>query len=284
MRANPALASSPNSERESAYSYTPSEPVSGSGAMSSSYCSYAHEHRPAGVVGTLRYMAPEVLALFASKEDRGKVRGCTPALDWFSYGVIVHEMLTGKFPYNPMRGLSYNKLAQMYSTYLRVAGNDVCAVHKSFMGNFEPTEQSAELMGEAGVDIVTQLVERHPLMRLGLNKSCRDTGDIYSEFKSHPFFEDVDWCAVENRQIAPPVEVGAEQNYCTGPAQSLEEVLASSQREHWCESYEPSGVENRAGGMQLLPDKLLLDDDSQQLFSLWDFTHPNVIEEEIKIG
>jgi serine/threonine protein kinase len=279
---NPNPAMNFTSDR-SAYSYNGGDPDSKSSPCSS-YCSYALEHRPDGVVGTMRYMAPEVMAMFANKADRGKLDGCTPALDWFSYGVMVHEMLTGKFPYNPMRGLSYRKLASLYTPYLRMVDNDVCEVHKMVMGNFEPTEQSVALMGEAGVALVTALVERSAGRRLGLNKSSNYTGDVYSELKSHPFFTGVDWAAVDARQMEIPVDEGMEagikpDSLCIGPALSLDEVLNAASKEHWCDDDETPEMPDAGTGIVKRHRSGLLGPD-QALFTMWNYAHPNVIETE----
>ena len=51
-------------------------------------------------MGTPYYMAPEVI--------RGKARGYEAAADWWSYGAITYELLTGFTPFQVMHGSRFD--------------------------------------------------------------------------------------------------------------------------------------------------------------------------------
>ncbi|KAJ6044021.1 serine/threonine-protein kinase gad8 [Penicillium canescens] len=99
------------------------------------------------------YLAPELLA------TKGDGHDVSPTADWWSFGVILHQMLTGCLPCN--------------------AANDA-DIPLSFLipPNGIPLPQAAE-------DLLAKLLSRNPLQRLGANGS--------EEIKSHPFFDEIDW-------------------------------------------------------------------------------------------
>lgn len=265
---------------------------SNSSPGNSAGCSYSFEMRPDGVVGTLRYMAPEVLALFADKKDTSKIRGCTPALDWFSYGVMVHEMLTGSYPFNPSRKMTYDWLAQMYPSYLALANYDIDAVYTTVMGPFDCSDQNATLLGPDGMAFVIGLIELDPLKRLGLNKfSFPVTGtDVYSEFKANPFFEDINWKAVGKRAMTPPVtdNVLPSIHINTSRALTFSAILQRYGKSHWLDGYGCGTIMTAGSGMTssersrhrkqvTAGQKLELKDQDQMHFKNWFFNHPSIV-------
>jgi serine/threonine protein kinase/Tfp pilus assembly protein PilF len=62
----------------------------------------------ASIGGTLPYMAPEHLEAFA-----GEKRSVDARSDLYSLGVILYEMLTGKYPFRPVPRLSHSVLVEM---------------------------------------------------------------------------------------------------------------------------------------------------------------------------
>lgn len=260
---------------------------SGPPSTANSYqCSYAFESRANGVVGTMRYMAPEVLALFADKDSRSKIRGCTPALDWFSYGVMLHEMLTGKCPYNASRSMTYQKLSQVYPAYLRLAGFDIDAVHKTVMGPFTCSDMSMSLLGVDGLALVRDLVELNPKHRMGLNKNCFPTGetinDVYSELKADPFFDGIDWEAVFERRMKPVMtQENQEIHIRTDTVCSIEEMLERAKKPHWRDDFDTR--EEKGGvpaAMRTAAEKLIVKPDRQHYFADWQFVHSSAVAEE----
>lgn len=114
--------------------------------------------------GTPDYIAPEIL--------KGQMYSFS--VDFWSFGVLLYEMLTG---YSPFHGDDEEQLFQA------IQEHDV----------LYPSS-----MNEASAVCVRQLLERDPTRRLGVRTSPH--GDI----RLHPFFARIDWNKLENKQIEPP--------------------------------------------------------------------------------
>ena len=109
--------------------------------------------------GTPEYMAPELI----------QKKGHTFAVDWWSLGVFLYEMVGGLPPF-----YSQN-VSEMYDLIL----------HKPL--GFPP-HFSAELKS-----LLSRLLERDPARRM-------QTGE---EFRHHPYFRDLDFGKLERREIRP---------------------------------------------------------------------------------
>ncbi|CAE7331506.1 gad8 [Symbiodinium sp. KB8] len=116
------------------------------------------------------YLAPEMLINRKTRKGYGK------AVDWWSLGTLVFEMLTGWPPF-------YDKsLRRMCEQILRA---DL---------RFPPgCAASAEAR-----DLIRQLLRRDPLRRLGSGAGGAD------EIRAHPFFASMDWDALASRELKPP--------------------------------------------------------------------------------
>lgn len=110
------------------------------------------------MVGTLEYMAPEVLC----GTPYGK------SADWWSYGATLHELMTGTTPYH-----SYVK----DTLYLK---GEVCDPEKA-------TPLHLDHYGVAFELLIIGLLKKDVDQRLG----CAALGD--REIKKHPYFEGVDF-------------------------------------------------------------------------------------------
>jgi len=120
--------------------------------------------------GTPEYLAPEVL--------EGK--GYTKAVDWWSFGTLVYEMLTGLPPF-------YSEdVQEMYS---KIMTADL---------------EFPSFMSQEARDLLSKLLERNDEERL------QDASVI----KKHPFFRSIDWEALKQKKIHPPFvpEVGADDD------------------------------------------------------------------------
>lgn len=110
--------------------------------------------------GTPEYLAPEFLL------------GCGhgKAVDWWSLGVLLYEMLFGLPPFYS------ENVDEMYELILK-----------------KPLEFTAECTEEAK-DILCQLLDRNPETRMQNLQS----------FMAHPFFDDMNFDDLVNRRIPPP--------------------------------------------------------------------------------
>lgn len=114
--------------------------------------------------GTPEYLAPEVL----------KGLGHGVAVDWWSLGTLIYEMLTGLPPF--------------YSQNINIMYQKILNGELRF-----PTYVSAEARS-----LLEGLLTRDVEKRLG---SGTDGGKAV---KAHPFFKDLDWDKLDRREITPP--------------------------------------------------------------------------------
>lgn len=117
------------------------------------------------ICGTPAYLSPEQL--------NGKfTNGYTKIVDWWSFGVFMYELLTGKTPF------CKNNKETSYEIYLRIL-----KVKISFPRSFD--QQSKDIISN--------------LCHADLTKRLSDPKNI----KEHQYFE-VGWDDVKNRRLVPP--------------------------------------------------------------------------------
>ncbi|KAF0690328.1 Aste57867_18259 [Aphanomyces stellatus] len=117
--------------------------------------------------GTAAYIAPELL----KGQNYGK------AADWWSFGILLYEMIAGKPPYyHRNRDIMFQTiLTQQWVT-------------------FTPG------FSDAAVDLIRGLLNRDPMQRLGSGPTGAD------EVLMHPFFKQYDWQQMLKRQVQPPYD------------------------------------------------------------------------------
>jgi p70 ribosomal S6 kinase len=124
----------------------------------------AEDQRSNSFIGTMEYMAPEVIA----------GRGHGKAVDWWSIGVLLYEMLCGVPPF---RAKSRPGLQKLITTA------------KLKMPKYLSTEAQNLLKG---------LLTKEASKRIGFGPS--GSADVMK----HAFFKGVDWAKLEARDVASP--------------------------------------------------------------------------------
>ena len=113
--------------------------------------------------GTAEYIAPEVLT---QKEWDATM------LDTWSYGILMHKLLTGVTPF---------EAETAKDVFMNILINDPLASPK------------ASLLSEEAKSLIQILLNRDPEKRASVN-----------EIMSHSFFHGIDWNAVVQRETTPP--------------------------------------------------------------------------------
>ncbi|XP_019350616.1 PREDICTED: ribosomal protein S6 kinase alpha-3 isoform X5 [Crocodylus porosus] len=123
-----------------------------------------HEKKAYSFCGTVEYMAPEVV----------NRRGHTQSADWWSFGVLMFEMLTGTLPF---QGKDRKETMTM--------------ILKAKLG-------MPQFLSPEAQSLLRMLFKRNPANRLGAGP------DGVEEIKRHSFFSTIDWNKLYRREIHPP--------------------------------------------------------------------------------
>ncbi|XP_047337199.1 serine/threonine-protein kinase D6PKL1-like [Impatiens glandulifera] len=119
--------------------------------------------RSMSFVGTHEYLAPEII----------KGEGHGSAVDWWTFGIFLHELLYGKTPFKG----SGNR-----ATLFKVVGQQL---------RFPESPSTSY----ASRDLIRGLLMKEPQHRLGVKRGA-------TEIKQHPFFEGINWALI--RCSTPP--------------------------------------------------------------------------------
>ncbi|KAL9229403.1 hypothetical protein vseg_004871 [Gypsophila vaccaria] len=131
-------------------------------------------------VGTHEYLAPEII----------KGEGHGSAVDWWTYGIFLYELLYGRTPF-------------------KGAGNEETLANVVLQSlNFPDTP----LVSLQARDLIAALLVKEPENRLGTERGA-------TEIKQHPFFDGLNWALI--RCTVPP-ELPESRTYGTSNTVSIE--------------------------------------------------------------
>ncbi|XP_033983645.1 protein kinase C gamma type [Trematomus bernacchii] len=134
--------------------------------------------------GTPDYIAPEIVAY--QPYDK--------AVDWWSFGVLLYEMLAGQPPFD---GIDEEEL---------------------FQSIMEQSVIYPKSLTREAVAICKGLLTKHPSKRLGGGL------DAEREIREHPFFRWLDWDRLERLEITPPVP----PRYCGKKGENFDQFFTAA--------------------------------------------------------
>ena len=119
--------------------------------------------------GTAEYLAPEIL----------EMSGHSYTVDWWTYGVLIYEMVTGRPPF---MNKSHHKLGILIRQ-----GNVIFP---------DPVRHGIPMSNELK-DLITKLLDKNPKTRIG---SKNDADEIVN----HPWFKNFDWQKLMKKELQAP--------------------------------------------------------------------------------
>ena len=125
------------------------------------------EEKSFTICGTLQYIAPEIIS----------GEGYNESVDWWSLGIIMYEMLTGKLPFK----FNFDNQEEQ---------NDLNIYDKKI--------KFPSWIEENAKDLINKLLNKVPEKRIGSGKEGAEN------IKKHPFFSDIDWNKALNKELRPP--------------------------------------------------------------------------------
>uniref|UniRef100_A0ACD5UT19 Uncharacterized protein n=1 Tax=Avena sativa TaxID=4498 RepID=A0ACD5UT19_AVESA len=158
--------------------------------------------RSMSFVGTHEYLAPEII----------KGEGHGSAVDWWTFGIFLHELLYGKTPFKG----SGNR-----ATLFNVVGQQL-------------KFPESPCTSYASRDLIRGLLAKEPQHRLGVKRGA-------TEIKQHPFFEGVNWALIRCStppEVPRPVEAELPMKY------GVSEAIASNNKR-------VVGTDTKSGGKYL---------------------------------
>ncbi|KAI7821188.1 kinase-like domain-containing protein [Gamsiella multidivaricata] len=149
--------------------------------------------------GTTEYLAPEII----------KGTGYGKAVDWWSLGVLLYEMLVGTSPFADGRteGTHHKILHQPVIFPKRSGFPAIKRTSPKGIGQVSEPEMafpgSTGMISQNAQDLIQGLLNKNPKTRLG---SGPNGAEAVATIKAHPFFQGIDWKRLQTRDVTPPFQ------------------------------------------------------------------------------
>lgn len=189
------------------------------------------------------------MAVMLAQNDNQQM-GYSQAVDWWSLGVCVYQMLVGKPPFVSEEESDKSAAKTFLKDY------NMASKYAVLFTDVDYTEIMEDVVA---VDFVSKLLEIDDRIRLGSGV------EGFFDITSHNFFEGIDWAKLDDKEVEPPfipekVEkvVGEDEKGCT-----FEECLSKIHKKDF-----------------LKASKNLIR--IQKYFNSYNYTSPDVIVEENK--
>eukprot|EP01039_Chlorochromonas_danica_P009822 gene9822-10864_t len=236
-----------------------SAPTGGNEAVQSADHKPKNPKRKQSIMGTVGYMAPEMVILLNKPAKYGEPerhatkqqikKGYTSAVDWWSLGVVMFKLLTGNRPFADKNVQAFVQMA--------TAMQEVIEENIHFREYAQLFQKLAfpNYISLPGQDLMNKLLDVDDTTRLGAGK------DGVQNIKRHPFFEGLDWVLLESKQIEPPYKppkIDFEDGFV--PVGDLKTLLAEHGKEFFFEEFPR--------------------EEEQKYFEHWDFISPHTLRVE----
>ena len=127
------------------------------------------------VMGTYGYMAPEMVALLSRPINKNY----SFSVDWFSFGVTLYKLMTGKMPFD-------EELFDEFVERIRDQDDNDDDNDNEEVNLFNDIK-FPDFLSQDAINIMKQLLNPDEKKRLG------STEDGFTKLKQHPFFHDIDF-------------------------------------------------------------------------------------------
>ena len=231
-------------------------------------------NRSSSIVGTLEYMAPEIIILFGRRKLHRA--GYTGAVDFWSLGIMIYKMLTGL---EPFKRFSYDAVRTILPAHLSKYSGYRYAFDALFgVVNYDIYDG---LLNENTRNIIQALLEFHDDQRLGF--ALNNLEAAHDKLKQHPFFASIDWALLEAKQLPPPYvptnEILDSMKEEQFKVKSLCELLKEANKNQWCEEFEHPNVQSPTASSphSRKHNALEIPESDEYYFRSWNYINPSLM-------
>ncbi|KAF9294696.1 hypothetical protein BGZ88_003507 [Linnemannia elongata] len=153
--------------------------------------------------GTTEYLAPEIV----------KGTGYGKAVDWWSLGVLLYEMLVGASPFADSRTEgTYHKILHQPVIFPSQLGpiptghgrkSRRAHITSPDLATIQGTGSSSTGISTNAQDLIQRFLDKNPKTRLGSGPSG---AEAVAQIKAHPFFKGIDFDRLKTRDVTPPFQ------------------------------------------------------------------------------